>query len=181
MREPLPVTVRSAEAADAEWIAAFLRQRWRATTVAVHGETIDAARLPALVAGPAEGLATYRLLGRDAELVTINATSRYAGTGTALVEALAAQLIAQGCDRLWVTTTNDNLSAVRFYLRRGFRLIQVQYGAVDAARRLKPSIPVVGENGIPLHDELDLCRLLQPGAATEARPVAPWSNQNDAR
>jgi hypothetical protein len=32
-----------------------------------------------------------------------------------------------------------------FYLRRGFRLIDVRLGAVDDARKLKPSIPVVGE------------------------------------
>ena len=33
-------------------------------------------------------------------------------------------------------------------------------GAVDAARRLKPTIPLVGADGIPLHDELTLERLL---------------------
>ncbi|MGH2861143.1 MAG: hypothetical protein ACRDLT_06500 [Solirubrobacteraceae bacterium] len=28
-------------------------------------------------------------------------------------------------------------------------------GAVDEARKLKPSIPEVGEYGVPLHDELE--------------------------
>lgn len=32
------------------------------------------------------------------------------------------------------------------------------------ARELKPSIPLVGEHGIPVHDELDLCRVLDPHA-----------------
>jgi hypothetical protein len=27
---------------------------------------------------------------------------------------------------------------------------------VDEARRLKPSIPLVGDHGIPVHDELEL-------------------------
>lgn len=49
---------------------------------------------------------------------------------------------------------------MRFYLRRGFRLIEVRLGAVDAARKLKPSIPKVGEYEIPMRDELDLCRAL---------------------
>jgi acetyltransferase (GNAT) family protein len=96
------------------------------------------------------------------------------GTGTALLEALARRLGAEGCRRLWLTTTNGNLSALRFYLRRGFRLSQVRSGAVDQARRLKPSIPVVGEHGIALHDELDLCRALDPDTP-DATAVPPWS------
>jgi hypothetical protein len=130
--------------------------------MAVHGEIIDAAVLPALIAGNRQGLATYRRLGRDAELVSLNAVPAQAGTGTALIEALCAMLRAEGCSRLWLTTTNDNLSALRFYLRRSFRLVQVRPGALDESRKLKPTIPTVGERGIPMHDELDLCRALDP-------------------
>jgi hypothetical protein len=127
--------------------------------MAVHGELIDAATLPALVAENHRGLATYRLHGSDAELVTINAVPAGAGIGTPLIEALTTNLRAEGCARLWLTMTNANLPALRFYLRRGFRLVQVRPGAVDEARKLKPSIPTVGEYGIPIHDELDLCRV----------------------
>jgi hypothetical protein len=35
------------------------------------------------------------------------------------------------------------------------RLIAVHPGAVDEARRLKPSISVTGEYGIPIQDELE--------------------------
>jgi hypothetical protein len=54
-----------------------------------------------------------------------------------------------------VITTNDNLDAIRFYQRRGMRLVAVHRGAVDEARRIKPSIPLIGEHGIPIHDELE--------------------------
>jgi len=50
--------------------------------IVVHGESIDAAALPALIAGNHQGLATYRLLGHDAELVTLDATPPNTGTGT---------------------------------------------------------------------------------------------------
>jgi hypothetical protein len=36
----------------------------------------------------------------------------------------------------------------------------VRPGAVEEARRLKPSIPLLAENGIPIRDEIDLCREL---------------------
>src|SRR6516225_9445417 len=140
---PAPSTspIRPAYATDVAWIGNFLRKRWGATTVAVHDEVIDAAQLPALVAGPHRGLATYRRLDGDAELVTLDAVPPGSGTGTALIEALSSKLRAEGCVRLWLTMTNANLSALQFYLRRGFRLRRVRPGAVDNARKLKPSIP----------------------------------------
>src|SRR6516165_6828597 len=163
--------VRPAAAADRAWIAEFLHEHWGAAIVVVHGEVIEATQLPALIAEPRRGLATYRRLGDDAELVTLDAVPAGIGTGTALLDALTRQLCAEGCVRLWLTTTNGNLSALQFYLRRGFRLTAVRPGAVDAARKLKPTIPLFGEHGIPLHDELDLCRIL--GTATEEVPVPP--------
>jgi hypothetical protein len=65
----------------------------------------------------------------------------------------------QGCARLWVITTNDNVDALRFYQRRGFCLVEVHRGAVDRSRvTLKPEIPAAGACGIPLRDEIELER-----------------------
>jgi ribosomal protein S18 acetylase RimI-like enzyme len=78
------------------------------------------------------------------------------GVGTALLQ-LVEQAAQQGCGRLWLVTTNDNVDALRFYQRRGFRLAALRRGAVDDGRaRLKPEIPTVGDYGIPLRDELEL-------------------------
>ena len=167
--------IRQAEPADAAWIGDFLREHWHATTIAVHGELIEAAGLPALIAANCQGLATYRWHGGDAELVSLDAVPIGTGIGTALIEALIDQLRAKGCARLWLTMTNANLSALRFYQRRGFRLMQVRPGALDEARKLKPSIPTVGEHGIPMHDELDLCRVLSPDKGQQLSVLPPWS------
>ena len=165
--------IRAAGAEDASWIASYLREQWHATVMVVHGERIDLTLLPALIAGDRRGLLTWRRLRDDAELASINATPPWEGTGTALVEALVALLRAEGCARLWLTTTNDNLRALRFYMRRGFRLAQVRFGGVDQTRRLKPSIPVAGQDGIPRHEEIDLVRLIDVGA-TSGVPRPPW-------
>ncbi|EPE61206.1 hypothetical protein L479_02426 [Exiguobacterium sp. S17] len=57
-------------------------------------------------------------------------------------------------------TTNDNLRALAFYQKRGWRLAGIIPGAVDEARLQKPSIPMIGEHGIPLHDEIILHKII---------------------
>jgi GNAT superfamily N-acetyltransferase len=173
--------IKPAEPADATWITDFLRERWNSTMIVAHGEIIEAAALPALIVENHSGLATYRRLGRAAELVTLDATPAGQGIGTALVEALTVRLQGDGCTQLWLTTTNDRVSALQFYLRRSFRLIRVRLGAADIGRKLKPSIPTVGEHGIPIHDELDLCRILDPDAVQSGPFLPPWSKQRDGR
>ena len=65
--------------------------------------------------------------------------------GTALIEAAGQLARRQGCARLWVITTNDNVDALRFYQRRGFCLVRVHRGAVDRSRAThKPEIPAAG-------------------------------------
>ena len=58
-----------------------------------------------------------------------------------------------------VTSNGSGVDALRFYQRRGFRLLEVRVGAVDDARAaLKPAIPRVGMHGIEVHDEIELVR-----------------------
>jgi len=157
----VPVTIRPVEADDRPTVERVIRERWGAPVVAVHDILYRPSELPGFMAFSGEataGLVTYRLEGEACEIVTLDALTQGAGIGTALVEAVADAARAAGCRRLWLVTTNDNLDALRFYLRRGFRLTAVHPGAVDRARLLKPSIPAVGDYGIPIHDELELER-----------------------
>lgn len=112
-------------------------------------------------AGALVGVLTYRVEGTSCEVTTLYATSQWSGIGSALLEAVEVAARAAGGDRLWLVTTNDNVDALRFYQRRGFRLAGLHAGAVDRSRAdLKPAIPEVGDHGIPLRDELVLERRL---------------------
>jgi len=73
-----------------------------------------------------------------------------------MLEAVAAVAREEGCRRVWLITTNDNLRALRFYQRRGFHLVAMHPNALARSRELKPSIPEIGLDGIPLRDELEL-------------------------
>ena len=54
-------------------------------------------------------------------------------------------------------TTNDNLHALGFYQRRGYRLTQL-FPKRSINLENKPQIPAVADNGIPIRDELRLLK-----------------------
>ena len=110
------------------------------------------------------GLLTFRLDGDDLELMAMASAPRRRGIGTSLVQALLAEAADRAVARIWVVTTNDNLDALAFYEHRGFQATTVRRGAVDEARRTrKPTLPVVGEHGIEMHDEIELTMTLSVG------------------
>jgi GNAT superfamily N-acetyltransferase len=156
------VRVRPREPADQAVAQAFLA-RHASARVARLGQLVYPRDYPAFVAQDADGhllgMLTY-VPGRDwrqCEILTIAAAGQWRGAETALIEAVEQLAVRQGCTRLWVITTNDNVDALRFYQRRGFCLVCVHRGAVDHSRAsLKPEIPLVGKYGILLRDELEL-------------------------
>lgn len=132
---------------------------WGAETVVVHGHVYKPAELPGFAAATGSewlGLATYHVDGEQCELVTLDTMRRGAGAGTALIEAVKRAALQAGCRRLYVITTNDNTDALRFYQKRGFVLVAVHRDAVTRSRQLKPEIPLIGNDGIPIRDEIEL-------------------------
>src|SRR5271170_5772415 len=158
------------------WLVAEL---WGSEIVAVHGSSLRPAELGGFIAERSRrvaGLLTYQLVGDMLEIVTLNAIDRRAGIGTMLIEAAVGQARRFGCREICLTTTNDNVDALRFYQRRGFRLAELRPGAVDRSRQHKPQIPRTGDYGIPLHDEIELSlpiRETPPSAEARARPLRP--------
>ena len=153
---------------ERDWLAQHLALSWGSVEIVSGGRIRDASRLPAVVCVEGErltGLATYEVDGRDCEIVTIEAFARRWGIGSALLGAVVAIARERGCDRVRLITTNDNEGARRFYERRGFRLVAVHSGAVDRARQIKPEIPLLGENDVEIHDDLELELRLSDGAA----------------
>ena len=153
------IRVRPRAPADEPAVGAFLAER-HSSRVARLGRLERPLDYPALLAernGALAGVLTYVVGRDDCEILTLHAAEQWHGVGTALLEAVERIAAERGCRRLWLLTTNDNVDALRFYQRRGFRLARLNPGAVDEARaRLKPELPVVGEYGIPIRDELVL-------------------------
>jgi GNAT superfamily N-acetyltransferase len=153
------MAVRPVEESDRPTVEWLTTQLWGAAEVAVHDGVFYPATLPGFIAersGRIAGLVTFQLRPAVLEIVTINALDLYQGIGTLLIEAVRAEAKRQGCHQIMLTTTNDNIGALRFYQRRGFRLAAIRPGAVDRSRKRKPEIPRTGDFGIPLRDEIDL-------------------------
>ena len=144
---------------DRTWIQELLQTYWGSTWVVSRGRLHQADQLPGFVAelwGQKVGLVTYHLAGDQTEIVTLNSLVERQGAGIALAEAVRQVAQTAGCRRLWLITTNDNLTALGFYQKRGFVLVQLHPNAVEQSRQLKPEIPRIGQNGIPIRDEIEL-------------------------
>lgn len=162
-------TIRPATESDRSWILRIVRG-WGADFVITRGRKVYPAEIDAFLAVDEQsrriGLATYETIDDQCEVVTLDALEKFHGVGTALVEAVKNDALRRGCRRLWLITTNDNLDAIRFYQRRGFTIGAIHVNSLQLSRRLKPSIPNIGQHGIPLRDEIEF-EMTLTGKATD--------------
>ena len=151
-------------ASDREWVKTFMIEHWCAEEMIVHGEVVFPAELPGFVclhAGTVLGLITYRINEAGCEVMSLDSLQNNRGIGTSLLQAVIETARQNKCRKVSLITTNDNLNALRFYQKRDFCISGIFPGAVTRSRLLKPSIPLIAENGIPIRDEIELTLMLE--------------------
>jgi len=151
--------VRATQASERNWVESFIKSHWGSEIVVAKGRVTRPAELDGFAALQGEkpiGLLTYRTEGPDREIVTLDSTVQGKGIGTILIDAVKQKAKVNGCRRLWLITTNDNLNALGFYQKKGFRLVALYPNALEASRKLKPEISLKASNGVPIRDELEL-------------------------
>jgi GNAT superfamily N-acetyltransferase len=156
--------IRRLNKEDGAWVTGLLQERWAGPIIVTLGKVHRADELPGFMAVEEEkpaGLITYRIDGKECEIVTMNSLAEGKGVGTALMETVKDTAAKAGCYRLWLITTNDNTKALRFYQRRGFSFVAVHRNAIEASRKFKPEIPLTGNGGIPIRDEVELEMILK--------------------
>ena len=102
------------------------------------------------------GLLTFFIKDGECEVTSLDSLREGQGIGSILIDKALEEARARACKRLFLITTNDNLHALGFYQKRGFEIVAIYRGAVNESRKIKPAIPLVGMNGIPLRDEIEL-------------------------
>ena len=94
------------------------------------------------------------------EILSLDSLQEHKGIGTSLLNAAIEEARNRGLERIMLITTNDNLPALRFYQKRGFDLVRIHRNMVEQARKIKPEIPLIGMDGIPLKHEIELEMIL---------------------
>jgi hypothetical protein len=141
----------------------FIRQRWQGTW-GFPVVSIDRTYMPEDVSGfcwrdewgEAQGLVTWHVEGDHAEIVTLDAYQQGRHIGGRLLDGAEAELMRRGVRRVSIITTNDNLRALSFYVRRGYRIVRLDLDGVERVRALKPDVPALGNDNLPLRDMIEL-------------------------
>ena len=139
-------------------VDALIRDEWAGPMIVSRGHLIDTSLNPGFVyveQDQIKGFVTYLIRSDVCEITVLSVFDENKGIGSALIERVIERVKEGGCVRVWLITTNDNIHAIRFYQRRGFALAAVHINALDGARQLKPSIPLIGMDDIPLAHEFE--------------------------
>ncbi len=155
--------ITTLSATDRTWCRERTELLFGGVNVVSKGEVHVPAELPGFIAMEGServGVVTFKIDGEDCELVTVDALCQWCGIGTALLEAVESAARTAGCRRVWLITTNDNVDALRFFQRRGFRICEVRVGGIAQTRLIKPELPDTGFYDIELRDEIDMEKML---------------------
>jgi ribosomal protein S18 acetylase RimI-like enzyme len=137
----------------------FWVEHWGADFMVAHGEIYRPEHLDGFFLEEGTewiGLVTFIIIDNEMEVTSLDSLRAGKGIGTDLVNKVMEEARTKKCHRLFLITTNDNLNALGFYQRRGFELSKLYRGAINESRKIKPGIPLIGENNIPLRDEIEL-------------------------
>jgi GNAT superfamily N-acetyltransferase len=157
-----PVLVREATDNDRSRARELFERDFGRTKIVAFGETMDIDQMPALVAimrDEPSGALAYRLFGDALHIVALASDPMWQRSGVGGHLVAEAELLARRLQlpRVLVATTNDNLPALYFYQRRGYRLSALVPGSViEHTKHERP-----GFGGIPVRDEIRMEKVLE--------------------
>jgi ribosomal protein S18 acetylase RimI-like enzyme len=145
-------------------VETFFTSHWGSPEMVISSGIYDCSKLDGFaVMNKKEeiiGLITYITRENEYEIISLDSVEEGKGTGSALILEVEKAAETRECNCVKLITTNDNLSALRFYQKRGYHLSNLYKNAVEKARKLKPEIPLVSDEGIPIRDEIELEKIL---------------------
>ena len=153
------ISIRSLSFDDVPRLRQFLIEHWGGEEMLMRGHVYRPEQLEGLVVEDGEegvGLLTFFVKDGECEVTSLDSLREGQGIGSKLLEKVIEEARRRGCKRLFLITTDDNLSALGFYQKRGFQIAAIYRGAVNESRKIKPGIPLVGFNNIPVRDEVEL-------------------------
>lgn len=127
--------------------------------ISAHREYRQAHLLDGFIAYENDEIAGVLLFAgekEECELVYLHALLEGRGIAKRLIHKLIDYVHDNRFSRLYVITTNDNMTALKLYQQAGFRMKTIYPDAMNKVREKKPMIPKTGKHGIPLRDMIEL-------------------------
>ena len=131
---------------------------WGSDVLISRGKPYKAQDLDGVLAhenGKIIGLGLYYIKNNECEIVLLETFDKNKGIGTKIIEKLTGIAKENKCNRIWLVTTNSNIDAIKFYQKRGFDISNIYINAMEEARKIKPEIPEMADNGIKIKDEIE--------------------------
>jgi len=151
--------IRELKPTDKGLVEKIINKRWCGSFIVRKGEKVYPAELDGFIVYDNEeiiGLVTYKIEHKKLEITSIDSLIEHRGIGSLMIQSLIEHAHIEGISNLWLVTTNDNLKAISFYRKHGFKIAVIHEGAVSKSRLLKPSIPLRGYNDSPIKDEIEM-------------------------
>ncbi|MFS0782682.1 GNAT family N-acetyltransferase [Bacillus sp. 1P06AnD] len=137
---------------------AFFREQWGSNEMIISTGTYRCSELEGFACvdhfGGIIGLVTLFQKGATCEIVSLDSVRENGGIGSRLLLTAENHAYRNGCLKIELITTNDNIKALDFYQKRGYRMVSIIRDAVAEARLRKPEIPLIAGNGIAILDEI---------------------------
>ena len=143
---------------DKDLVSKLISNHWGSIFVISKGYKHNAAELPGFICrrnNDMVGLITYNISDNECEIVTLNCEINNKGIVTELINKVIKIAKLNNCRKVWLVTTNDNINAIKFYQKWGFEWIGFHKDAIQESRKLKPEIPELGIDNIPIKHEIE--------------------------
>lgn len=153
------VSLRLSTSNDVKRIENLMEEHWGGEPLIIRAKKYYPSKLDGIIAerdNKIIGLLFYEVLNRSCEIVVFEVFDKFQGIGSKMLDELKNIMKEKECNRIFLMTTNDNLDALRFYQRRGFNLCNIHVDSMKESRKIKPGIPLTGDYGIMIRDEIDL-------------------------
>ncbi|MFJ8412938.1 GNAT family N-acetyltransferase [Bacillus paramycoides] len=142
-----------------EIIQDFMCENWGSSMMVSRGRAHQLEKLPSFIALKNDrivGIITCEVIENMCEIVSLDSFEEGKGIGTKLVDCVLQIARENGCKKVWLITTNDNMNALRFYQKRNFMMTNLYIDAVKEARKIKKEIPFIGYDNIAISHEIQL-------------------------
>ena len=146
-----------------ELVNQFFIDNWFSTDMCIRGQVIDCTKVDGFLLQEDNkiiGLITYTFFDDICEIISLDSKKEKQGIGSKLLHKVELIAKDKNCKVIKLITTNDNLNALKFYQKRGYHITKIYPNSMEMVRKIKPNVPLIGENGIPLRDEIELEKII---------------------